>query len=57
MSSVMYPFQHFLELIISDEMEKHDGMVSKSDRNITNLRFADDIYDPSEEEQKLRRPH
>ena len=57
MSSVMYPFQYFLELIISDDLEKHDGMVSKSDRNITNLRFADDIYDPSEEEQKLRRPH
>ena len=40
-------FNIFLELIMSDAQEEHDGKVSIGDRNITNLRFAD------EEEQEL----
>ena len=42
-------FNIFLERIRSDALEKHDGKVSISGGNITNLRFADDI----EEEQEL----
>ena len=34
-------FNIFLERIKPDALEEHDGKVS--DRNITNLRFADDI--------------
>ena len=33
----------FLERIMSDTLEEHDGKVSIGGRNITNLRFADDI--------------
>ena len=44
MSSVTHPFQHFsLERIMSDAVEEYDGKVSVGGRNITNLRFADDI--------------
>ena len=43
----------FLERIMSDALEKHDGKVSIGGRNITNLRFADDIDALAEEEQKL----
>ena len=56
MSSVTHPLQHFLERIMSDALEEHDGKVSIGGRNITNLRFADDIdalRDPDEEEQEL----
>ena len=42
MSSVTHPLQHFLERIMSDDLEEHDGKVSIGSRNITNLRFADD---------------
>ena len=38
---------------MSDALEEHDGKVSLGDRNITNLRFADDIDALSEEEQEL----
>ena len=38
---------------MSDALEKHDGKVSIGGRNITNLRFADDIDALAEEEQKL----
>ena len=37
------PFDSFLERIVSDDLEEHDGKVSVDGRNITNLRFADDI--------------
>ena len=37
-----------------DALEEHDGKVSIGGRNITNLRFADDIYDLAEEEQELK---
>ena len=46
-------FNIFLERIMSDALEEHDGKVSIVGRNITNLRFADDIDAPAEEEQEL----
>ena len=53
MSSVTHPFNIFLERIMSDALEEHDGKVSKSGRNITSLRFADDTDALAEEEQVL----
>ena len=38
---------------MSDALEEHDGKVSIGGRNITNLRFADDIDALAEEEQEL----
>ena len=38
---------------MSDALEEHDGKVSIGGRNITNLRFADDIDSLAEEEQQL----
>ena len=38
---------------MSDALEEHDGTVSIGGRNITNLRFADDIDALAEEEQEL----
>ena len=38
---------------MSDALEEHDGKVSIGGRNITNLRFADDIDYLAEEEQEL----
>ena len=46
-------FNFFLERIMSDALEEHDGKVSIGGRNITNLRFADDIDALAEEEQDL----
>ena len=46
-------FNIFLERIMSDALEEHDGKVSIGDRNITNLPFADDIDALAEEEQEL----
>ena len=37
-----------------DALEEHDRMVSIGGRNITNLRFADDIDALAEEEQELK---
>ena len=53
-SSVTHPLQHFSEQIMSDALEKHDGKVSIGGRNITNLRFADDIDALAEEEQEIK---
>ena len=39
--------------IMSDALEEYDGKVSIGGRNITNLRFADDIDAIAEEEQEL----
>ena len=36
-------FTIFLERIMSDALEEHDGKVTIRGRNITNLRFAVDI--------------
>ena len=38
---------------MSDALEEHDGKVSIGGRNITDLRFADDIGALAEEEQEL----
>ena len=46
-------FNIFLEQIMSDALEEHDGKVSIGGRNITNLRFADDIDALAREEQEL----
>ena len=46
-------FNIFLERTMSDALEEHDGKVSIGGRNITNLRFADDIDALAEEEQEL----
>ena len=46
-------FNSFLERIMSDALEEHDGKVSIGGRNITNLRFANDIDALAEEEQEL----
>ena len=46
-------FNIFLERIMSDALEEHDGKVSIGGRNITNLRFADGIDALAEEEQGL----
>ena len=43
----------FLERIMSDALEELDGKVSLGGRNISNLRFADDIDALAEEEQVL----
>ena len=52
-SSVTHPLQHFLERIMYDALEEHDWKVSIGGRNISNLRFADDIDALAEEEQEL----
>ena len=46
-------FNIFLEWIMSDALEEHDGKVSIDGRNITSQRFADDIDALAEEEQEL----
>ena len=51
MPSVTHPL--FLERIMSDALEKHDGKVSIGGRNIINMCFADDIDTLAEEEQEL----
>ena len=38
---------------MSDALEEHDGKVNLDGRNITDLRFADDIDALAEEEQEL----
>ena len=40
-----------IEQMMCDALEEHDGKVSIGGRNITNLRFADDIDVLVEEEQ------
>ena len=46
-------FNKFLEWLMSDDLEEHDGKVSICCRNITNLRFADDIDALAEEKKEL----
>ena len=43
----------FLERIIIDASEDHEGTVSIGDRTITNLRFVDDIDGSAGEEEEL----
>ena len=44
----------FLERIMTDALEDHEGTVSPGDRTIINLRFADDIEDLAEEDEERR---
>ena len=46
-------FNIFLEPIMSDALEEHDGRVGIGGRNITNFRVADDIDALAGEEQEL----
>ena len=46
-------FNIFLERIVSGAVEEHDGKVSIGERNINNLRFADDTDSVAEEQQEL----
>ena len=46
-------FNIFLERIMSDALEEHDGKVSIGGRNITNLRFADNTDALAEKKQEL----
>ena len=46
-------FNIFLERIMADALEDHEGTVSTGGRTITNLRFADDIDGLAGEEEEL----
>ena len=46
-------FNIFLERIMKDALEDHEGTVSTGGRTITNLRFADDIDGLTGEEEEL----
>ena len=46
-------FNIFLERIMADALEDHEGTVSIGGRTITNLRFADDIDGLAGQEQEL----
>ena len=46
-------FSIFLERIIADALEDHEGAVSIGSRTISNLRFADDINGLAGEEEEL----
>ncbi|XP_047469241.1 uncharacterized protein LOC125025311 [Penaeus chinensis] len=47
-------FNIFLERIMTEALDEHEGSVSIGDRTITNLRSADDIDGLAGEEQELR---
>ena len=46
-------FNIFLEIILADALENHEGTVSIGGRTIANLRFADDIDGLAGQEQEL----
>ena len=46
-------FNIFLERIMTDALEDHEGTVSIGGRTINNLRFADDIDSLAGEEEEL----
>ena len=46
-------FNIFLERIVTDALEDHEGTVSIGGRTITNLRFADEIDGLAGEEEEL----
>ena len=46
-------FGFFLERIMTDALEDHEGTVSNRGRTITNLRFADDIDGLAGEEEEV----
>ena len=45
-------FNIYIEQIMSDALEEHDGKASISSRNIINLQFAKDIDAVADEEQE-----
>ena len=47
-------FSIFLEKMMKDALEDHEGTVSIGGRTITNLRFADDIDKRAGEEERGR---
>ena len=47
------PFSIFLERIMTDASEDHEGTISIGGRTITNLRFPDDIDGLAGEEEEL----
>ena len=53
MSTLTTLFDIFLERIMTDASEDHEGTVSIGDRTITNLRFVDDIDGSAGEEEEL----
>ena len=54
MSSIIHsPHCLFLERIMSDALQEHVGKVSIGGRNITSLRFGDDVDALKEEEQEI----
>ena len=46
-------FNMFMERIMTDALEDHEGIVSIGGRTITNLRFADDVDGLAGEEEEL----
>ena len=46
-------FNIFLERIVTDTLEDHEGTVGTGGRTITNLRFADNIDGAAGEEEEL----
>ena len=54
MSTLTFPLQHFfLEKIMTDALEDHEGTVSIGVRTFANLRFSDDIDGLAREEEEL----
>ena len=53
MSSLTHLFNTFLEMIVTDALDKDKGTVSIGGRTITNLCFADDIDGLAGEEEEL----
>ena len=50
------PFNIFLEWIMADILEDHNGTISIGGKTITNLRFADELNDLAAEEEELAKP-
>ena len=53
MSTLTHLFNIFLERIMTDALEGHEGTVSTGGRTITNLHFADDIDGLAREKEEL----
>ena len=53
MSTLTTLFNIFLERIMTDSLENHEGTVRIGGRTIPNLRFADDIDGIAGEEEEL----
>ena len=53
MSTLTHHFNIFLERIMTDALEDHEGTVSIGGRTITTLRFADHIDGLAGEEEEL----